>query len=312
MTPLTLAALAWPVEPTADIAAYEAKLDHWVGAAKAGGADLVAMPEYACVELGAALAGRVVPEARYPRVVPEARYPRDVPDAATELRAMVAAAGDILAAMRRAAIRHGIWLQPGTLPVRVGDAIVNRAPLIAPDGRMAIQEKCRMTRFETEHWGVSSGAAPQVFETPWGTIGIAVCYDAEFPDLVRAQVEAGAWLILVPTCTDTDHGFHRVRIGAQARALENQCFVAVAPTLGGFEGSVALDENHGAAGIYGPVDRGFTADGVVAELAYDTPGLLFATLDPARLEAVRADGAVRNHRDWPAVPAPRSTPAVFA
>lgn len=294
MKPLTLAALAWPVEPTADLAAYAAKLDHWVSAAKAGGAELVLMPEYACVELGAALTGH------------------GAADAATELRAMVEAADGILAAMRGAAMRHGIWLQPGTLPMREGARIVNRAPLIAPDGRVAMQEKRRMTRFETEHWGVSAGLPPRVFETPWGVIGIAVCYDAEFPDMVRAQVEAGAWLILVPTCTDTDHGFNRVRIGAQARAMENQCFVAVAPTLGGFEGSVALDENHGAAAVYGPVDRGFTADGIVAEREYDQPGLLFATLDPARLEAVRADGAVRNHRDWPGEPVPRSVTAVFA
>ncbi|WP_421993207.1 carbon-nitrogen hydrolase family protein [Roseococcus sp.] len=294
MNTLTLAALAWPVEPTASVTAYAAKLDHWLEAAKAGGADLVLMPEYACVELGATLAGGTST------------------DAATELRAMVAAADEILAAMRAAAMRHGIWLQPGTLPMRDGDAIVNRAPLIAPDGRLAMQEKRRMTRFETEHWGVSSGAPPRVFDTPWGLIGIAVCYDAEFPDMVRAQVEAGAWLILVPTCTDTDHGFRRVRIGAQARAMENQCFVAVAPTLGGFAGSVALDENHGAAGVYGPVDRGFAADGIVAEREYDVPGLLFATLDPARLEAVRADGAVRNHRDWPAIPVPRSPQAIFA
>lgn len=294
MNSLTLATLAWPVEPTHGLADYAAKLDHWVGEAKRGGADLVLMPEYACVELGAALAGNAAP------------------DAATELRAMVEAADGILAAMREAAIRHAIWLQPGTLPMREGERIVNRAPLIAPDGRMAMQEKRMMTRFETEHWGVSSGCPPQIFDTPWGLIGIAICYDAEFPKLVRAQVEAGAWLILVPSCTDTLHGFNRVRIGAQARAMENQCFVAVAPTVGGFEGSVALDENHGAAGIFGPVDRGFTADGVVAEGALDAPGLLFATLDPARIAAVRTDGAVRNHRDWPRAPIPRPMPARLA
>jgi predicted amidohydrolase len=291
--PLILASLAWPVEPTADLDAYEAKLDRWAAEAKAGGADLLLMPEYACVELGAALAG-------------------GAPDAATELRAMVAASEEILAAMRRVAERHALWLQPGSLPMRDGAVIVNRAPLIAPDGRLAVQEKRMMTRFETERWGVSSGQPPQIFDTPWGLIGIAICYDAEFPKLVRAQVESGAWLILVPTCTDTLHGFNRVRIGAQARAMENQCFVAVAPTVGGFAASVALDENHGAAAVFGPVDRGFAADGVVAEGVLDAPGLIFATLDPARLEAVRADGAVRNHRDWPRAPIPRPTPAVFA
>ena len=290
---MRLATLAWPVEPLPGIDAYAAKLDRWAGEAKQGGADLVVMPEYACVELGAALAG-------------------GAPDAGTELRAMVAAADPVLAAMRACAMHHGIWLQPGTLPMRQGESIVNRAPLIGPDGRMAMQEKRQMTRFETERWGISAGRPPQVFDTPWGRIGIAICYDAEFPKLVRAQVEAGAWLILVPTCTDTLHGFNRVRIGAQARAMENQCFVAVAPTVGGFAGSVALDENHGAARVFGPVDRGFTADGVVAEAALDAPGLLFTTLDPARLDAVRRDGAVRNHQDWPRAPIPRPEPAIFA
>lgn len=290
---MKLATLAWPVEPTPDIPAYAAKLDRWVGEAKQGSADLALMPEYACVELGAALAG-------------------GAPDAAAELRAMVTAADPILAAMRMAAMRHRIWLQPGTLPMRQGEAIVNRAPLIAPDGTMAMQEKRQMTRFEAEHWGVSGGQPPQVFDTPWGRIGMAICYDAEFPKLIRAQVEAGAWLILVPTCTDTLHGFNRVRIGAQARAMENQCFVALAPTVGGFAGSVALDENHGAAGVFGPVDRGFAVDGVVAEAALDAPGLLFTTLDPARLDAVRRDGAVRNHQDWPRASIPTPEAAIFA
>ncbi|MFN3449288.1 MAG: nitrilase-related carbon-nitrogen hydrolase, partial [Roseococcus sp.] len=205
-----------------------------------------------------------------------------------------------------------LWLQPGTLPMADGDRVVNRAPLIAPDGRLAMQEKRQMTRFESERWGVSPGAPPNVFPTPWGLIGIAICYDAEFPKLVRAQVEAGAWLVLVPTCTDTAHGFQRVRIAARARAMENQCFVAVAPTVGGFAASAALDENHGAAGIFGPVDRGFTEDGVIAEGGYDAPGLVLARLDPARIEAVRAEGAVRNHRDWPRASIPRPEPAAFA
>lgn len=290
---MRLATLAWPVEPLPDVAAYAAKLDHWCGEARAGGAELLLTAEYACVELGAALAGN-----------------REA-DEATELRAMVAASGAILDAMRAAAMRHGLWLAPGTLPVAMDGRIINRAPLITPEGRIAFQDKFRMTRFEAERWGVEAGAPPGVFETPWGRLGLSICYDGEFPGLVRAQVEAGAWLILMPSCTDTLHGWHRVRIAAAARAMENQCFVAVAPTVGGFAASAALDENHGAACVFGPVDRGFAEDGVVAAGVLDAPGLVFADLDPARLEAVRADGAVRNHRDWPgAVPPP--TPLPFA
>ena len=116
---------------------------------------------------------------------------------------------------------------------------------------------------------------------------------------MRAQVEQGAWLILAPSCTDSLHGFNRVRLSARARALENQCFVAVAPTIGLAPALATLDENHGYAAIFGPVDRGFPEDGIIARGTMDQPAWLFADLDPARLNAVREDGAVRNFRDWP-------------
>jgi predicted amidohydrolase len=293
MSPLRLGALAWPVEPTGGIAGFAAKLDHWLRQA-AGRADLVLLPEYACVELGPALSGGTAP------------------DEAAELRAMVEAAPAVLDAMREAARRHGLWLQPGSLPMRAGDRVVNRAPLIAPDGRLAFQDKGMMTRFEAERWGISPGAGPQVFETPRGLLGISVCYDSEFPKHVRAQVEAGAWLVLVPTCTDTLHGFNRVRFACQARALENQCFIAVAPTVGTAPWSAALDANRGQAAVFGPVDRGFPEDGVLAAGPMDAPGWTFCTLDPARIEAVRRDVAVLNHRDWPRAPLPQPGVAVFA
>jgi predicted amidohydrolase len=197
------------------------------------------------------------------------------------------------------AARHNIWLLPGTLPWREGTLIRNRAPLFAPDGTAAFQDKRVMTRFEAERWGVSPGADPQVFTTPWGRIGIAICYDVEFPTLVRAQIRAGAWLILAPSCTDSLHGFNRVCLSARARALENQCFVAVSPTVGLAPGLATLDENHGRAAIFGPVDRGFPEDGIIAQGPMDHPGWIYADLDPACLAAVRHDGAVRNHRDWP-------------
>ncbi|MFM2149949.1 MAG: hypothetical protein RLZZ187_2255 [Pseudomonadota bacterium] len=291
--PLRLGLLQYPVERPASIAAWGAKLDHWIAQAK-DQADLLVLPEYACVELGAALVGR------------------EVTDEATELAAMVANAEPILAAMRAAATRNAIWLLPGTLPVRFGDRVVARAPLIAPDGRMAFQDKRIMTRFEAERWGVSPGAPPRVFDTPWGRLGIAICYDVEFPKLVRAQVEAGAWAILAPSCTDSRHGATRVLVSAAARAIENQCYVATTPTVGEAPWSAALDVNRGHAAVFGPADRGFPEDGVLAAGTADAPGWVFATLDPAALAEVREHGAVRNHRDWPRSPIPAPTPAEFA
>ena len=295
MKPLRLGLLQYPVERPAGIATLSAKLDHWLAEGRARGAELLVLPEYACVELGASLCS-----------APE-------PDEATELRTMVDAAEDILAVMRQAAIRAGAWLLPGTLPMRRPDgSIANRAPLIAPDGRMAFQDKRFMTRFEAERWGVSRGADPQVFDTPWGRIGISICYDVEFPKHVRTQVAAGAWLILAPTCTDSMHGFNRVRFAAQARALENQCYVAITPTVGEAPWSAALDQNRGFAAVFGPVDRGFPEDGLLARGALDAPGWVFCDLDPARIERVRREGAVLNHRDWPTGPIEPPRPAVFS
>jgi predicted amidohydrolase len=225
---------------------------------------------------------------------------------------MITAAPAILEAMRDAARRHQVWLQPGTLPMRAADGrVVNRAPLITPEGRIAFQEKRAMTRFETERWGISQGIDPNVFDTPWGRIGISICYDIEFPKHARVQVMAGAWLILAPSCTDTLAGFNRVHFSARARALENQCYVAITPTVGEAPWSAALDVNRGCAGVFGPMDRGFPADGIMAQGQMDAPGWVFCTLDPSLIEAVRRDGAVLNHRDWPRAPFTSPKPAHF-
>jgi predicted amidohydrolase len=282
VTALRLGLLAWRVERGDGLAAWAARLDRAVAEAAGTGARLLLLPEYAPLEAAAG-----------------AR-----PDLAAELHRAIALGPELLGAARRVAQRHGVWLLPGSLPVRTGDRTVNRAPLIAPDGRVAFQDKHVMTRFEAEDWGITAGAPPAVFATEFGRIGIAICFDAEFPHLVRAQVAAGAWLILVPSCTDTLAGYHRVRLACAARAMENQCYVAMAPTVGDAPWIGTLDANRGAAAAFGPVDRGFPEDGVLAGGALDAPGWTYVELDPARLAAVRTEGAVRNHLAWPAAPPP--------
>jgi predicted amidohydrolase len=291
--PIRLGLLQYPVGRPASIADFAKGLDRWLEQGRAS-ADLLVLPEYAAVELGAGLSGGEATEA-------------------AELAAMITAAPEILSAMRNAARRHQVWLQPGTLPMRAPDGrVINRAPLITPEGRVAFQDKRAMTRFESERWGISQGADPNVFDTPWGRIGISICYDIEFPKHARVQVMAGAWLILAPSCTDTLAGFNRVHFSARARALENQCYVAITPTVGEAPWSAALDVNRGRAGVFGPMDRGFPADGILAEGQMDAPGWVFCTLDPSLIEAVRRDGAVLNHRDWPRAPFGSPKPASFA
>lgn len=282
MIPLRVGMLQWQVRPSAGLEGFRARLEQEVTEAADHGAKLLLMPEYAPLEMTAGA----------------------TPDIHAELRMAIDLAPAAVEAAREVAWRHRVWLVPGTLPFREGGRIVNRAPVIAPTGHVAYQDKHVMTRFEAEEWGVQAGAPPAVFETPWGRIGVAICFDAEFPALARAQVEAGAWLVLVPSCTDTLHGFNRVRLAAAARAMENQCFVCVAPTVGDAPWCGTLDRNRGYAAAFGPVDRGFPEDGELAGGALDAAQWVFADLDPARLEAVRHDGAVRNHLSWPPAPPP--------
>ena len=131
-----------------------------------------------------------------------------------------------------------------------------------------------------------------------GRIGIAICYDAEFPLLVRALADAGAQIILVPSCTDTFAGYSRVKVACAARALENQCYVVQAPSVGEVPWSPAVDMNVGSAGVFGPPDLGFPGDGVVALGPLNAAEWIFGEIDLARVEKVRRDGAVLNHAHW--------------
>ncbi len=283
MPVLRLGLLQYGVTRLANFEDFAAKLNALIAEAVPR-ADLLVLPEYAVMELAG--------------VAP-------CKDAPAELALVARLAPLVLDVMREAALRYGVWLLPGTLPWLGEDGIVrNRAPLIAPDGRIGFQDKTTMTRFEAEEWGVQPGNPPGVFTTPWGRIGVAVCYDVEFPLIVRSQIMAGAWLILAPSCTDSAHGFNRVRTGARARAMENQCFTAIAPTVGDAPWLAGLDENYGLAGVYTPIDRGFPPDGVLIEGELNQPGWLFATLDPAVIQQVRQHGAVFNHADWRDNPGP--------
>jgi predicted amidohydrolase len=169
--------------------------------------------------------------------------------------------------------------------------------LHTPDGATAVAEKVQMTPFERE-WGISPGCRVSLFDTALGAMGVLICYDSEFPGLSRALVAAGAEVLLVPSCTDTLAGYHRVRIACQARALENQCYVVQSVTVGDAPWTLALDANRGAAGVYCPPDNGLPENGVVALGALDQAAWVFADLDLDQTAEVRRSGQVRTFADW--------------
>ncbi len=261
---------------------YESKIRRWVSQAAAAGARLLVFPEYFSMELASL-------------------FEEDIQRSLSrQLETMQALLPDFRELFAETARAHGVYIVAGTFPVRQpGGHYRNRAYLVRPDGTCDHQDKLQMTRFENEQWLISGGDELKTFDTELGRIGINICYDSEFPMLARRQVEAGADLILVPSCTDTTAGYWRVRIGCQARALENQCYVVQSPTVGLAPWSEAVDVNIGAAAIYTPVDYGFPDNGVLAIGELNATRWVYADIDTAAIARIRQSGQVFNYRDWP-------------
>lgn len=275
---MKIAAAAYPIDWFDSFDAYAAKLARWVSDADA---DLLVFPEYGAMEL-ASLSGRAV-----------------AGDLEASLHAVAALNPQVRALHADLAARHGCHILGASGPAFDGARPVNRAVLYGPDGVIGHQDKQIMTRFEREEWHVTGAPGLRIFDTTLGRIGILICYDSEFPLLGRVLAQAGAHLLLVPSCTDTVAGFSRVRIGAMARALESQCVVVQAPTVGPCDWMPALDENRGRAAIYGPPDGFWPETGIIAEGEMDAPGWVRATVDLSRVDVSRRDGAVLPFAHWP-------------
>ncbi|MCB0064779.1 MAG: carbon-nitrogen hydrolase family protein [Caldilineaceae bacterium] len=276
-----VAASQYPVEFVGTWERYVDKIERMVEEAVHAGSQILLFSEYACLELVSLFSAPIQQ------------------DLQRQLHAMQTLLADYRQLYRRLAHQHKLYIVAGSFPVRLPDGTFrNRAYFCAPDGSLDFQDKLIMTRWEREIWGISPGNEVKTFQTRFGMIGINICYDSEFPLIARRQAEAGARLILVPSATDTAAGYNRVRIGCQARALENQCYVAMAPLVGRAEWSEAIDINMGAAGVFTPVDRGFPSDGILSLGQMDAPQWLVTEMDLATVDYIRESGAVTNHVDW--------------
>ncbi|TNF17732.1 MAG: amidohydrolase [Rhodobacteraceae bacterium] len=274
-----IATAAYPMDVLQDWAGYEGKISRWVAEAAGQGAELLLFPEYGALEL-ATLAG-----------------PEVTGDLEAASRAVSERMGEVDLLHRRLAGKHGVHICAASAPVYDGRARpVNRARFFVPDGAMAHQDKQIMTRFERDPWGVVPGDPLCLYETDLGRIGILICYDCEFPLLGRALRDVD--ILLVPSCTEALAGYWRVRIGAMARALENQCIAVMSSTVGAAPWCEAVDTNTGAGGVFGPPDLGFPPTGVLAAGEVNRAGWTYAEVDITSVARVRRDGIVANRAHW--------------
>jgi predicted amidohydrolase len=293
---MKIAVAKYPIGRPSHFDDFAEKQRRSLRAAADAGAGIAVLPEYLALELAGSFEDGIAG------------------DLHASLAALQALRTPWLALFADIARDTGLRIVAGTFLLDLGRGRYrNRADLFSPDGGHGWQDKLQLTGFEKSTGVIESGDALKVFQVEDMRVGLAICYDIEFPLPVRAQYEAGARLLLVPSCTDTAAGATRVRVGCLARALENRCFVAQAVTAGEAPWSPALDLNTGEATVYAPMDVGFPADGVLAStasLAASEPAAAnaavwaFADIDTAQLDASRAQAQVANDRDWPGQTAP--------
>jgi predicted amidohydrolase len=195
------------------------------------------------------------------------------------------------------AISYNINIISGSMPEVRDNQLFNVGFLCRRDGTIDKYEKLHVTPDEAKVWGMQGGKELKVFDTDCGKIGVLICYDAEFPELCRLLADEGMDILFIPFLTDTQNGYSRVRNCAQARAIENECYVAIAGCVGNLPKVHNMDIQFAQSMVFTPCDFAFPTNGVKAEATPNTEMILIADVDIDLLRELNQFGSVRNLKD---------------
>ena len=217
---------------------------------------------------------------------------------AQAIRAMSKYTDQIRDHFRELAISYNINIITGSMPyVKDDGSLYNVGFLIRRDGTDEMYEKIHVTPDEEKCWGLTGGSQLRTFDTDCGRIGVLICYDVEFPELSRIMAAQGMQILFVPFMTDTQNAYTRVRICAQARAIENECYVAIAGSVGNLPRVHNMDIQYAQSAVFTPCDFAFPNDGRRAEATPNTEMILVADVDLHSLTQLHTYGSVRNLLD---------------
>lgn len=274
---IKLALANYPITFHTSLEDWKNHTTSWIEIAINQGANVLAFPEYGAMEL-------------------TSLFPESVSNLQQQLHDIQTLLPEFQAFFSEQAEKHFCTLIAPSIPVLENGQFYNRAYVFSGK-KQSFQDKFFMTRFEDETWGISSSPHPlRVFETPHGKFGIQICFDIEFPVGGHLLAQSGAQFLLVPSCTETLKGATRVHIGARARAMENQFFVAVSQTTGEALWSPAVDINFGYTAVYTSPDGNFQDEGKMQVGKQQENGWIFQDINPEASEEIRTDGHVFNFK----------------
>lgn len=198
---------------------------------------------------------------------------------------------------REFAVSYNINIITGSMPLVEDGKLLNVGYVCKRDGETERFEKIHITPSEVNAWGMVGGDAIKVFDTDAGKIGVTICYDVEFPELTRVMADEGMQILFVPFLTDTQNGYTRVRYCAQARAIENECYVAIAGSVGNLPRVNNMDIQYAQSAVFTPSDFAFPTNAIKAETTANTEMTLIADIDLELLKELHEQGSVRNLKD---------------
>lgn len=195
------------------------------------------------------------------------------------------------------AIRYNVNIITGSLPSIENNRLKNIGFLCHRNGKIDKYEKIHITPDEANSWGIRGGDILQAYDTDAGKIGILICYDVEFPELPRLLADQGMQILVVPFLTDTQNAYMRVRLCAQARAIENECYVAITGSVGNLPRVENMDIQYSQSAVFTPSDFAFPSNAIKSEATANTEMILIADVDLSLLDELHSHGSVRNLKD---------------
>ncbi len=195
------------------------------------------------------------------------------------------------------AVAYNVNIITGSMPFIEDKKLLNVGFICRRDGSSERFTKVHITPSESNAWGMVGGDKIQVFDTDCGKIGVLICYDIEFPELSRLMADEGMQILFVPFLTDTQNGYMRVRHCAQARAIENECYVAIAGSVGNLPKVNNMDIQFAQSAVFTPSDFAFPTNAIKAEATPNTEMTLIVDVDLDLLMELHEQGSVRNLKD---------------
>lgn len=195
------------------------------------------------------------------------------------------------------AVSYNANIITGSMPLVEDGLLYNVGYLCRRDGTWESYKKIHITPSEQQAWGMVGGNVIQAFDTDCGRVGILICYDVEFPELGRLLADQGVKILFVPFLTDTQNGYTRVRHCAMARAIENECYVAMAGSVGNLPRVENMDIQFAQSAVFTPSDFAFPTNAIKAEATPNTEMTLIVDVDVTLLDELHSLGSVRNLKD---------------